>query len=176
MSETPATEPQGLDDDLHNTILKGTYVETVDDGYVFALERGEEHALVELEELGWGASVEDGLEAELLVERKVGERWSASIRKAEKLRLWDGLEKMVAEGAEVEGLVTSKNRGGLSVDIGVRAFVPRSQVDVSRVDDLSPYVGRIATFKVMEFDAEKAQLSSETCSSPSIPPTSTNAP
>ena len=158
MSETPATEPTQTEDDLHNTILQGTYVETVDDGYVFALERDGEQALVELEELGWGEKVVDGMTAELLVERKIGERWSASIRKATKLRRWDQLVEMAEQGAEVEGLVTGRNRGGLSVDIGVRAFVPRSQVDVMRVDDLGPYVGRISTFKVTEFDPEKAQV------------------
>jgi small subunit ribosomal protein S1 len=158
MSETPATEPAQTEDDLHNTLLEGTYVETVDDGYVFALARGGAEALVELEELGWGEGVVDGMTAELLVERKIGERWSASIRKAEKLRRWDQLVEMAEQGAEVEGLVTARNRGGLSVDIGVRAFVPRSQVDVMRVDDLGPYVGRISTFKVTEFDPEKAQV------------------
>ncbi len=158
MSETPATEPTQTEDDLHNTILQGTYVETVDDGYVFALEREGEEALVELEELGWGEKVADGMTAELLVERKIGARWSASIHKASKLRRWDQLVEMAEQGAEVEGLVTGRNRGGLSVDIGVRAFVPRSQVDVMRVDDLGPYVGRISTFKVTEFDPEKAQV------------------
>ncbi len=62
---------------------------------------------------------------------------------------WDQL----SAGDLLEGQVTGVNKGGLTVDIaGEKAFLPISQIELSRVDDLSGYVGMQITCEVMSFD------------------------
>ncbi|MEM9695708.1 MAG: S1 RNA-binding domain-containing protein, partial [Myxococcota bacterium] len=54
----------------------------------------------------------------------------------------------------IEGKVTAVNRGGLDVEVaGSRAFCPKSQVDLMRIEDFTPYVGREMTFLVTKFEA-----------------------
>ncbi|HHH76286.1 MAG TPA: S1 RNA-binding domain-containing protein, partial [Phycisphaerae bacterium] len=62
---------------------------------------------------------------------------------------WDSLEK----GAIVEGRVTGLNKGGLELKVGgVRAFMPISQVDLNRIEDLTPYLNRKLICEVTELD------------------------
>src|SRR5437868_10039059 len=53
-----------------------------------------------------------------------------SREKAEKMKIWDEVEKAYAERKVVIGRVIERIKGGLAVDIGVRAFLPGSQIDV----------------------------------------------
>jgi len=53
--------------------------------------------------------------------------------KATRIRSWDNLEKAHREGLLVSGRVVGRVKGGLSVDVGVKAFMPSSQVDVRPV-------------------------------------------
>src|SRR5437879_8699650 len=57
-----------------------------------------------------------------------------SREKAEKMKIWDEVEKAYAERKVVIGRVIERIKGGLAVDIGVRAFLPGSQIDVRPVD------------------------------------------
>lgn len=62
---------------------------------------------------------------------------------------WDSLHR----GQVVEARVTGKNKGGLEMSInGIRAFMPASQVEIHRVEDLQPYVGQTLQAKVSEID------------------------
>ncbi|MBS3821900.1 MAG: S1 RNA-binding domain-containing protein, partial [Phycisphaerae bacterium] len=62
---------------------------------------------------------------------------------------WDSLHR----GQAVEARVTGKNKGGLECSInGIRAFMPASQVEIRRVEDLQPYVGQTLQAKVSEID------------------------
>ncbi|MEM1350179.1 MAG: S1 RNA-binding domain-containing protein, partial [Myxococcota bacterium] len=153
-AEDTHADPQ---DALYNSFHQGTYIETLDDGYVFSFGDGL-RALVDRAEYKDGAHITEGLETTLLIERPHGAYWLASSRKADKLAYYERLEEMAADGAEIEGIITGVNRGGLSVDAGVCAFVPKSQVDEHRVDDFTPYLGRKSRFKVLEFKREDATL------------------
>src|SRR5207244_3808602 len=60
---------------------------------------------------------------------------------------WQGIR----EGAIVEGRVTGHNKGGLELVIdGIKAFMPISQIERTRVEDLAPYVGRRLRCRVSE--------------------------
>ncbi len=62
-------------------------------------------------------------------------------------------------GLPVRGKVTSTNSGGWTVDVdGVRAFCPASQADLRRVEDLTPFVGRVLEFLVIEVDESKRRV------------------
>lgn len=150
---------QEAQDATHNSLLAARFVARDEQaqGYVFSFNQ-DQQALVSFEELGPQATFEPEQEVRLLVERPQGERWSASVLKAQKLDLWEQLKRQAKDSATVEGLITSETRGGLSVDVGLRAFVPQNQVDLHKVDDLAPYVGRTEQFMVINFDEERGEL------------------
>src|SRR5581483_5965052 len=76
--------------------------------------------------------------------------------KAKRLAAWLDLEKALEEGTVVQGLVTSKVKGGLTVMInGIRAFLPGSLVDIRPVKDTTPYEGKQLDFKVIKLDRKR---------------------
>ncbi|GIF22392.1 small subunit ribosomal protein S1 [Actinoplanes tereljensis] len=66
--------------------------------------------------------------------------------------LWASIEKIKDEDGTVRGPVTEAVKGGLILDIGVRGFLPASLVEMRRVRDLRPYVGRELEAKILELD------------------------
>ncbi|MGM0557197.1 MAG: 30S ribosomal protein S1, partial [Myxococcota bacterium] len=155
-----AQPQQETDADKHfNTIQEGRFVEKRDDGYLFEFDDGEK-ALVSADEYQSEENFdhEPGDEVRLLVERPIGGHWSASVRKAEKLDFWERLGELAESGEIVPGEIVAENKGGLSVDIGIRAFCPRSQIDMHKVSDASPYVGRKDDFQVIQFDKKRGNI------------------
>src|SRR5690349_8572919 len=76
--------------------------------------------------------------------------------KAKRLKAWHDLESAMEQGSIVQGLVTSKVKGGLTVMInGIRAFLPGSLVDIRPVKDTSPYEGKQLDFKVIKLDRKR---------------------
>ncbi len=65
-----------------------------------------------------------------------------SKNRADAVKAWDILEKAFKDGTPVEGVVREVVKGGLLVDVGVRAFLPASQVERGYVEDLGQYVGQ----------------------------------
>ncbi len=76
--------------------------------------------------------------------------------KAKRLKAWSDLEEAMEQGTIVEGFVTSKVKGGLTVMInGIRAFLPGSLVDIRPVKDTTPYENRALEFKVIKLDRKR---------------------
>jgi small subunit ribosomal protein S1 len=76
--------------------------------------------------------------------------------KAKRLKAWHDLEASMEQGSVVQGLVTSKVKGGLTVMInGIRAFLPGSLVDIRPVKDTSPYENKQLDFKVIKLDRKR---------------------
>lgn len=74
-------------------------------------------------------------------------------------KLWNDIQEAVEKGGTLEGKVSEVIKGGLSVFVkGVRAFVPASQVDLRRVEDLNEYVGKTFEFIPIEVEAAKSRL------------------
>ena len=71
-----------------------------------------------------------------------------SKRKAEKLRTWKKIGDIFEEEGIVNGTITARIKGGLSVDIGVKAFLPGSQVDLRPVRNLDKLLGESFEFKI----------------------------
>jgi len=78
-----------------------------------------------------------------------------SYERPHRLHTWEKLEKAVAEGTPVTGTVTNKIKGGLTVDIGVVAFLPSSQVEVRPVHNLDGYLGREIEVKVLKLNKRR---------------------
>jgi len=78
-----------------------------------------------------------------------------SHEKAARLKVWDNLEKAMLEQLTISGLVLGKVKGGLSVDVGVRAFMPGSQVDVRPLRNIDQFVGQSIPVKVVKLNRKR---------------------
>ena len=78
-----------------------------------------------------------------------------SREKAAKLKVWDEIKKVSENNLTIKGKVTDKVKGGLSVDIGITAFLPGSQVDVRLVKDLEQFVGQTFEFNILKYDRKR---------------------
>lgn len=81
-----------------------------------------------------------------------------SYENAKIVRAWDKITKLFEEGKPVEGLVTHKVKGGLSVDIGVPAFLPGSQVDLYRVTDFDNFVGKTIVAEIVKLNKRRGNV------------------
>ncbi|MGA8048836.1 MAG: 30S ribosomal protein S1 [Burkholderiales bacterium] len=79
-----------------------------------------------------------------------------SREKAKRLAAWLDLEKALEKAEKIEGVVTGKVKGGLTVMVnGIRAFLPGSLVDLRPVKDTTPYEGKQMEFKVIKLDRKR---------------------
>ena len=78
--------------------------------------------------------------------------------KAEILHAWDRISEACEKGIPIEGTVVAKVKGGLSVDIGVKAFLPGSQIDLRPTRFLDKYLGKKFEFKVIKFNKKRGNI------------------
>jgi len=81
-----------------------------------------------------------------------------SKEKADKAKVWEEITKAFDEDREIEGYVTDKIKGGLAVDIGVRGFLPGSQVDLRPVRDLGHFVGQKIVMKILKLNRQRGNV------------------
>jgi len=101
-----------------------------------------------------------GDEIDVLVERfdpNVGDL-KLSRERAAKMRVWEVLETAFRQGAPVRGRVVERVKGGLAVDIGVRAFLPGSLVDLRPTRRLEDYAGEEIEARIINFDRRRANV------------------
>ena len=78
--------------------------------------------------------------------------------KADMMNAWNDIAQAVENEEVVEGTVVAKVKGGLSVDIGVKAFLPGSQVDLRPVKNVDTFLGKKLTFKVIKFNKKRGNI------------------
>ncbi len=78
--------------------------------------------------------------------------------KAEIIRAWDEISAACEKDQVVEGVVIGKVKGGLSVDIGVKAFLPGSQIDTKPVKNLDKFLGKKLKFKIIKFNKKRGNI------------------
>jgi small subunit ribosomal protein S1 len=81
-----------------------------------------------------------------------------SKEKADRLLIWDEISRAYKADEAVEGTVVSRVKGGLAVDIGVKAFLPGSQVDLRPVRNLEQVVGQKLKFKIIKFNKRRGNI------------------
>ncbi|MDX2014309.1 MAG: 30S ribosomal protein S1 [Myxococcaceae bacterium] len=81
-----------------------------------------------------------------------------SKEKADKMRIWDEISNAVKGDEIIKGTITGRVKGGLQVDIGVKAFLPGSQVDIRPVRNLDQYLGKEFEFKVIKFNQKRGNI------------------
>jgi small subunit ribosomal protein S1 len=81
-----------------------------------------------------------------------------SREKAEKMKIWDEVEKAYTERKVVIGRVIERIKGGLAVDIGVRAFLPGSQIDIRPVRNLDALRGQELRMRVIKVNKKRGNI------------------
>ncbi len=81
-----------------------------------------------------------------------------SKERADAMQTWDRLVEVADKDAEIDGYVTNKVKGGLSVDIGVKAFLPGSQIDIRPARNLDKYVGNTYRFKILKLNKRRGNV------------------
>jgi len=81
-----------------------------------------------------------------------------SYEKAKAMRAWNDIMKHYEAGEPVHGVVTHKVKGGLSVDIGIPAFLPGSQIDLQRVTDFDQFVGQTIPAKIIKVNQKRGNV------------------
>src|SRR2546426_589371 len=81
-----------------------------------------------------------------------------SKEKAEKMKVWEEIERAYADGRPVTGVVKERIKGGLAVDIGVRAFLPGSLVDLRPVRNLDAMKGKELQMRVIKVNRKRGNI------------------
>ena len=101
-----------------------------------------------------------GDEVDVLIEEAEDDdgRIVLSKDKADRVKVWDEISEAFEADKPVEGRILSRVKGGLSVDIGVKAFLPGSQVDLRPVRNLENLLGERLEFKIIKFNQRRANI------------------
>jgi len=97
------------------------------------------------------------IEVERLHEQKNGYVLLSHVR-AHRRRVWERIEKSYREQATITGKVTERIKGGLVVDIGVRAFLPASQIELRPVHDLETWKDRDIEVRVLKLNRKRGNV------------------
>jgi small subunit ribosomal protein S1 len=100
-----------------------------------------------------------GEQIEVVIEREEPEGgYLVSFEKAQRLRVWDTIEKAHNDKIPVIGTVVSRVKGGLTVDIGMKAFLPGSQLEIRPVRNLDGYLGQQIEVRVIKLNKKRGNV------------------
>lgn len=105
-------------------------------------------------------SIGDTIDVVVLRDIKDKEQGSfvLSKKRVDQRKVWEELQEKYDNNETIEAPVSRVVKGGLTVDLGVRGFVPASQIDTHFVSDLNQFEGNTYTFKIIEIDPKERQL------------------
>ena len=110
----------------------------------------------ELKDADGNVSVSVGDDIEVFIDKRDADgSLVLSREKAARLKVWDEIKNVSENNLTIKGTVMDKVKGGLSVDIGITAFLPGSQVDVRPVKDLEQFVGQTLDFNILKYDRKR---------------------
>ncbi len=139
-------------------VVLGTIVQVTDDHVVVDVGYKSEGVipLYEFKDEEGNIDIKVGDEVDVLVERRENDSGliGLSKEKADRQKIWSSLE----EGAVVEGKIVGRIKGGLTVDIGINAFLPGSQVDLRPVRNLEKLLGASFDFKIIKLNKRRGNI------------------
>ncbi len=105
---------------------------------------------------GEAADVKIGDTFDVFVEKREAEGGiKLSREKAIGIKVWEAIAKIQEENGTIQGRIDSRVKGGLSVDIGVPAFLPYSQIDLRPVKDMDSLIGQTFDFRVLKYNRKR---------------------
>jgi small subunit ribosomal protein S1 len=155
---------------LYEETFKNLEEGTITEGRVVALTK--DKVVVDIGYKSEGMIPSDQFSHEDLQHLKIGDRIQVYIEecedadgnlilskeKADKMKIWEELEKLYKEEKSIDGKVVSRIKGGMMVDIGVKAFLPGSQIDLHPVRDLDGLVGRTFPMKIIKINHRRGNV------------------
>jgi small subunit ribosomal protein S1 len=145
-----------------NEIVKGTVVQVTKDYAVVDIGYKSEGQvpIIEFGLLDGKPNVKPGDPVDVLLESRENDTGMVvlSKEKADKMRIWDEISAACERDELVEGTIVGRVKGGLSVDIGVKAFLPGSQVDLRPIRNLDKLIGEKFKFKVIKFNKKRGNI------------------
>jgi small subunit ribosomal protein S1 len=135
----------------------GTIIGTVDDYVLVDVGDKAESYIAKSEfQLDEGIEFNVGDTFEVFVERRKDEGGLLLSRdKAIAIKVWEDIAKIQEADGTIEGKVENRVKGGMSVNIGVPAFLPYSQIDLRPVKDLDALIGESFDFKILKFNRKR---------------------
>ena len=149
---------------LYEETFKNLEEGTITEGRIVAVTK--DKVIVDIGYKSEGMIPNDQFSTEELQNIKVNDRFQVYIEecedadgnlvlskeKADKMKIWEELEKLFNEGKSIDGKIVARIKGGMMVDIGVKAFLPGSQIDLHPVRDLDGLVGRTFPLKIIKIN------------------------
>jgi small subunit ribosomal protein S1 len=146
---------------VEEVIVTGTVVKVTDKHVVVDIGLKSE-GLIPLEQvldIHGVSKFKTGDSVEVVVEREEPEGgYLVSYDKALRHKVWDKLEQAANDKTPVKGMVLGRVKGGLTVDIGIKAFLPGSQVEVRPVRNLDGYIGTEIQVRVIKLNKKRGNV------------------
>ncbi len=107
-----------------------------------------------------GQDLSVGDEVEVFLERSEDNEGNVvlSKEKANKIKLWDELVTKYEAEEIIEGTITAKAKGGLTVDIGLKAFLPGSQIDLRPIRNLEKLIGEVFQMRIIKMNKKRGNI------------------
>jgi small subunit ribosomal protein S1 len=154
-AEAAAVEAYG------DKIVSGTVIKQTDKHLVIDVGLKSE-GLVPLEQVldhTGAVKFQPGDTIDVVIEREEPEGgYLASYERAQRLRVWDTIEKAAADKTPIMGTVVSRVKGGVTVDIGLKAFLPGSQLEIRPVRNLDGYLGQQIEVRVIKLNKKRGNV------------------
>jgi len=154
-AEAAAVEAYG------DKIISGTVVKQTDKHLVIDVGLKSE-GLVPLEQVldhTGAVRFQPGDVIDVVIEREEPEGgYLASFERAQRLRVWDVIERAAADKTPITGTVVSRVKGGVTVDIGLKAFLPGSQLEIRPVRNLDGYLGQQIEVRVIKLNKKRGNV------------------
>ena len=153
---------QSLQELVEGEVVKGRVLEVSRDEIVVDIGYKSEGVmrLAEFADKDGNVSIAPGDEVEVLLERCEDKEGNVVVsrEKAEKMKVWGKIEDAYRSDELITGLVVDRVKGGLAVNIGVRAFLPGSQVDIRPMRNLESMVNEEIIVKVIKLNKRRANV------------------
>src|SRR5438445_5089850 len=151
---------RGVGDIEEGEVVRGRVVEVRDSEVLVDIGYKSEGTIAIEEFRHAGTLPKVGEEIEVYLESKEDSEGLIVLSKdkADKIKVWDAISRAHDSGTPVEGKVVEVVKGGLSVDVGVRAFLPGSQVDLRPVKNLASMLGQIIRAKVIKLNRRRGNV------------------
>jgi len=81
-----------------------------------------------------------------------------SKEKAAKIKIWDEIREIYEKGGTIRGKIVARVKGGMSVDIGLPAFLPGSQINLKPIKDFDSHIGSIQEFKILKYNKRRSNI------------------
>ncbi len=105
-------------------------------------------------------NVKEGDEIDVFIEGWENENGMMLLSKdkADRMKVWDRVNEVFENDGVIEGRIVSRIKGGLAVDIGLKAFLPGSQIDLHPVRDLDRLIGQTLEFKILKLSRKRGNI------------------